>query len=99
MLRNIGHRLHADSSAQILEELARARDRETKSRRARGDSIFPFPRPSPHPLIIRACAHGASQPGERLFADLPGLRAPPSTIPAEILDTSAHVDIVIVRAN
>jgi len=42
------------------------------------------------------------QPGERLYADLPGLRAtdnPPSTIPAEILDTSARPDIVIVSAN
>ena len=42
------------------------------------------------------------QPGERLYADLPGLRAtdnPPSTIPTEILDTSARPAIVIVSAN
>ena len=39
------------------------------------------------------------QPGERLFADLPEIRAtdnPPATIPGEILDTSARPDIVII---
>ena len=41
------------------------------------------------------------QPEERLYADLPGMRAlldnPLSTIPVEILDTPAHSDIVIAR--
>ena len=42
------------------------------------------------------------QPGERLYADLPGMRVtdnPPTTIPVELLDTSARPDIVIVRAS
>ena len=42
------------------------------------------------------------QPGERLYADLPRLRVtdnPLSTIPAEILDTSARPDIVIVSTS
>ena len=47
---------------------------------------------------LRECFH----PEVRLYADLPGWRAsenPPSTIPAEILDTQACPDIVIIGAN
>ena len=57
-----------------------------------------------HDSALKILANGLReylQPGERLYADLPGLRTtdnPPSTIPAEILDTSARPDIVIVSA-
>ena len=55
-----------------------------------------------HDSALKILAQGLGkclQPGERLFADLPEMRAtdnPPATIPAEILDTSARPDIVIV---
>ena len=55
-----------------------------------------------HDSALKILAQGLGkclQPGERLFADLPEMRAtdnPPATIPAEILDTLARPDIVIV---
>ena len=58
-----------------------------------------------HDRALKILANGLRkclQPGERLYADLPEMRAtdvPPTTIQAEILDTSACPDIVIVRAS
>ena len=56
-----------------------------------------------HDSALKILARGIKtilHPQARLIADLPNLRAtdnPPSTIPSEILDTTARPDIVIIQ--
>ena len=56
-----------------------------------------------HDSALKILASGIKtilHPQARLIADLPNLRAtdnPPSTIPSEILDTTARPDIVIIQ--